>query len=62
MPFLPLSQDDTPVRERGPPKTLTSERSFPPTSDPGALRARCRELVAALLPRLLEVRSGAVQP
>lgn len=49
-------QDDTPVKERGPPRTLSCERSFPPTADPAALRAACRELAQALLPRLLEVR------
>lgn len=44
------------MKERGPPRTLSCERSFPPTADPAALRAACRELAQALLPRLLEVR------
>ncbi|GAB4815205.1 hypothetical protein N2152v2_002251, partial [Parachlorella kessleri] len=51
---LAHAQDDTPVRARGPLKSITSERSFPPTADPGVLRAMCAELVQALLPRLLE--------
>ncbi|KAK9807873.1 hypothetical protein WJX72_011771 [[Myrmecia] bisecta] len=51
---LALGLDPSPVRDRGPPKSLTCERSFPPLTTQEAVRAALEPLAASLWSRLLE--------
>jgi hypothetical protein len=51
--LLFLLQDDAPVRERGPQRSIISERSFPPIKSADAVRAVLRPLVHSLLARAL---------
>ncbi|KAL4422612.1 hypothetical protein ABPG75_008809 [Micractinium tetrahymenae] len=48
---LPLAQDDTPVRERGPQKSILAERSFPPLPSEAAAGSELMLLARTLLGR-----------
>jgi nucleotidyltransferase/DNA polymerase involved in DNA repair len=48
---LPAAIDTTPVAERGPPKSITSERSFPPAKNQDAVLSQIKTLVEQLLLR-----------
>jgi len=48
-------QDDTPVRERGPQKSLAAERSFPPLPSEAAASAELLPLARTLLGRAAQV-------
>jgi len=48
---LPAAIDETPVAERGPPKSITSERSFPPMKNQEAVLSILKNLVEQLLLR-----------
>ena len=50
------AQDDSPVRERGPQKSLAAERSFPPLASEAAATAELAPLAQTLLARAAEVR------
>ena len=52
---LPLAQDDAPVRDRGPQKSIMAERSSPPLQTVAAIEAALQPLAASLLQRLAQV-------
>ena len=58
----PLPQDDDPVRERGPHRTLAVERSFPPLPSEAAAAGALAPLAQQLLARAAQVRRGKVCP
>ena len=45
------------VRERGPPKSITCERSFPPATSEETVRGSLGDLAQQLYPRLMQVLS-----
>ncbi|KAK9867449.1 hypothetical protein WJX84_000515 [Apatococcus fuscideae] len=51
---LPLAQDDAPVRDRGPQKSIMAERSSPPLQTVAAIEAALQPLAASLLQRLAQ--------
>ncbi len=59
---LPSAQDDTPVRDRGPQKSIMAERSFPPLQSVAAIESALQPLAASLLQRLAQVHQGPPQP
>ncbi|KAK9826961.1 hypothetical protein WJX74_001872 [Apatococcus lobatus] len=51
---LPLARDETPVRDRGPQKSIMAERSCPPLESVAAIEAALQPLAASLLQRLAQ--------
>ena len=59
---LPLAQDEAPVRDRGPQKSIMAERSFPPLESVAAIETALHPLAASLLQRLAQVATHASGP